>query len=223
MNEEIMTACFQLITYVGTARSCFINAIQCAKEGKYDEAADMLKQGDEAFVQGHHGHAALAEKEAHGELPQVGLLLLHAEDQLMSAEGFRTIAEEFIAVYKRLDGVVAAPAVVEAESAAPEAAVAEDAPAVEQPEQVNGNSFEYVIQDALGIHARPAGLLVKTAKALDSTITIQKVGGGSAIATKLMALMGLGIKQGDKVIVTVEGGDEKASLRAMKKCLTENL
>lgn len=221
MNEELMTACFQVITFVGTARSCFINAIQCAKEGKYDEAAEMLKQGDDAFVQGHHGHAALAEKEAHGELPQISLLLLHAEDQLMSAEGFRTIAEEFIAVYKRLDGVTEAPATVKAESAAPEATV--KAPAAEQAEEVSGNSFEYVIQDALGIHARPAGLLVKTAKALDSTITIQKVGGGSAIATKLMALMGLGIKQGDKVIVTVDGGDEKANLQAMKKCLTENL
>ena len=221
MNEELMTACFQVITFVGTARSCFINAIQCAKAGKYDEAAEMIKQGDEAFVQGHHGHAALAEKEAHGELPQITLLLLHAEDQLMSAEGFRTIAEEFIAVYKRLDGVTQAPATVTAESAAPEAAV--ETPAAEQAEEVSGNSFEYVIQDALGIHARPAGLLVKTAKALDSTITIQKVGGGSAIATKLMALMGLGIKSGDTVTVTIEGGSEEANAAAVEQFFKDNL
>lgn len=102
MSEEMVTACFQIITYVGTARSCFINAIQCAKEGKFDEAAKMIHEGDEAFVQGHNGHAELLTKEANGELSEMALILIHAEDQLMSAEGFRIIAEEFIAVYKKL-------------------------------------------------------------------------------------------------------------------------
>ncbi len=105
MSEELVMSCFQLITYVGTARSCYINAIQKAKEGKYDEAEALMKQGGEAFVQGHDGHADLLTKEANGELTESGLLLIHAEDQLMSAEGFHTIAEEFIALYKRLDGI----------------------------------------------------------------------------------------------------------------------
>ena len=52
MDEKFETACFQIITYVGTARTHFINAIQCAKEGKYDEAAELIKQGDEAFSLG---------------------------------------------------------------------------------------------------------------------------------------------------------------------------
>lgn len=63
--------------------------------------------------------------------------------------------------------------------------------------------FEYTIQDANGIHARPAGLLVKAAKTLDSAITLETAAGKSAVATKLMAVMGLGIKQGDTVTVTV--------------------
>ena len=82
--------------------------------------------------------------------------------------------------------------------------------------------FEYTIQDANGIHARPAGLLVKAAKALDSTITVENAG-KSAAATKLMAVMSLGIKQGDTVTVTVEGGDEEASAAAMEKFFSENL
>ena len=51
MDEKFELACFQIITYVGTARTHFINAIHCAKEGKYDEAAELIKQGDEAFSQ----------------------------------------------------------------------------------------------------------------------------------------------------------------------------
>lgn len=82
--------------------------------------------------------------------------------------------------------------------------------------------FQYTITDPVGIHARPAGLLVKAAKALDSTVTVEK-DGRSAAATKLMALMGLGIKGGDSVTVSVEGGDEQASLTAMEQFFRDNL
>ena len=78
--------------------------------------------------------------------------------------------------------------------------------------------FTYTI-----IHARPAGVLAKQAKALDSTVTIAKADGKSAAATKLMALMGLGIKQGDTVTVTVEGGNEETNAAAMEKFFKDNL
>jgi len=70
-------------------------------------------------------------------------------------------------------------------------------------------SFEYTITDPVGIHARPAGILVKEIKNyVGSTVTVIK-GEKSAEATKLMKLMGMGIKQGDTVTVTVEGGNEE--------------
>ncbi len=53
-------------------------------------------------MEGHRCHADLIAREASGELQASGLILMHAEDQMMSAESFRIIAEEFIAVYKRL-------------------------------------------------------------------------------------------------------------------------
>ena len=58
--------------------------------------------------------------------------------------------------------------------------------------------FQYTITDSVGIHARPAGLLVKAARAFQSSITVEK-DGKTAAATKLMALMGMGIKQGNTV------------------------
>lgn len=83
--------------------------------------------------------------------------------------------------------------------------------------------FQYVITDPMGVHARPAGLLVKAAKTVDSTLTIAKANGKSAAATKLMAVMGLGIKQGETVTVTVEGGNEEANAAAMEKFFQDNL
>lgn len=82
--------------------------------------------------------------------------------------------------------------------------------------------FTYTITDPIGIHARPAGLLVKAAKALDSAVTIQK-GDKSVSATKLMNLMSMGVRQGDCITVTVEGGDEEASRKAMEQFFQENL
>ena len=83
--------------------------------------------------------------------------------------------------------------------------------------------FTYTITDPIGVHARPAGLLAKAAKALDSTVTIAKADGKSAAATKLMALMGMGIKNGETITVTVEGGNEEANAAAMEQFFKENL
>lgn len=83
-------------------------------------------------------------------------------------------------------------------------------------------TFEYTIKDALGIHARPAGMLTKTAKSYESEITLTK-DGKSVACTKLMALMGLGVKQGDTVTITVTGSDEEAAAQGMKEFLEANL
>ncbi|SEI79096.1 PTS system, cellobiose-specific IIA component [Propionispira arboris] len=94
-------AAFQIISAVGTARSCYIEAIQQAKLGEFSKAETLIKDGDEVFNEGHDAHAGLLQKEAEGTSEGINLLLLHAEDQLMSAEGFKIIALEFIDVYKK--------------------------------------------------------------------------------------------------------------------------
>ncbi|MCI5994701.1 MAG: HPr family phosphocarrier protein [Blautia sp.] len=83
-------------------------------------------------------------------------------------------------------------------------------------------SFNYVITDEVGIHARPAGILVKEAKKYASTIMIVK-NGKKADATRLMALMGLGVKCGEEVTVEVTGDDEEAVCAEMEKFFKENL
>ena len=82
--------------------------------------------------------------------------------------------------------------------------------------------FEYVIKDELGVHARPAGLLVKKAKEFTSEIIITK-GDKSANAKKLIVLMGLAIKQGDRITVKISGEDENKAAAEMEKTLTEIL
>ena len=83
--------------------------------------------------------------------------------------------------------------------------------------------FTYTVTDPVGIHARPAGILAKAAKALDSTITITTAAGKSAEAKKLMAVMGLGVKTGETVTVSIEGGNEEVSAAVMEQFFKENL
>lgn len=83
-------------------------------------------------------------------------------------------------------------------------------------------SFEYTVKDELGIHARPAGILVKEAKKYESRITLSKEG-RTVEATKLMAVMSLGVKCGQTVEVAVEGADEEAAYAGMKDFFESNL
>ena len=83
-------------------------------------------------------------------------------------------------------------------------------------------NFSYVITDEIGIHARPAGLLVKEAKKYASKVVI-KANGKSAEATRLMAVMGMGVKCGQTVEVEFTGDDEDTAFEGMKAFFEENL
>lgn len=82
--------------------------------------------------------------------------------------------------------------------------------------------FSYVITDEIGIHARPAGLLVKEAKKYESKIVIS-TDGKQAEATKLMAVMGLGVKCGQTVNVEITGADEEKAYEGIAAFFKENL
>ena len=78
----------------------------------------------------------------------------------------------------------------------------------------------FTVTDPLGIHARPAGILVKEAKKFSSKITVFK-GEKSCDMRKLLQLMGLAVKQGDTINVQVEGDDEDACAAAIEAFLKE--
>lgn len=83
-------------------------------------------------------------------------------------------------------------------------------------------SFNYIIQDEIGIHARPAGQLVKEAKQFNSKITLSS-NGNTADAKKLIAIMSLGIQYGAEVNVTAEGVDEEEAIEQMEEFFKTNL
>ena len=82
--------------------------------------------------------------------------------------------------------------------------------------------FKYVITDPEGIHARPAGILVKQAAGYQSAVTIAK-GEKSADAKRIFGVMGLGVKTGEEITITVEGADEDTAGAELETFFKENL
>lgn len=83
-------------------------------------------------------------------------------------------------------------------------------------------TFTYTITDPVGLHARPAGMLAKEVKKYESKVTIIKEG-KSSDATKLMMLMGLGVKSGDEITVEVSGADEETASVELEAFFKANL
>ena len=67
-----------------------------------------------------------------------------------------------------------------------------------------------VINDPVGIHARPAAQFAQAVTASNCNVTIAKEGGDAVPAGSILSIMGLGIKQGDTVVINVEGTDADA-------------
>jgi phosphocarrier protein len=83
--------------------------------------------------------------------------------------------------------------------------------------------FTYTIKDALGIHARPAGLLAKKAKSYADTAVTITANGKTVNLGQLMKLMALGVKQGTEVTITCDGANEEEAAAGLKAFLEENL
>ncbi len=82
--------------------------------------------------------------------------------------------------------------------------------------------FKYVITDPEGIHARPAGEFVKAASKFSSDVNLTK-DGKTVSAKRIFGVMGLAVKQGQELTVTVEGSDEDTAAKELEEFLKNNL
>lgn len=101
-NVSIEEKLCEMISVAGAARSTYISAIQAAKSGEGDPKA-LMEEGNGYFQQAHEIHhemLAMSSNEEDG-FP-VTMFLVHVEDQLMCAETFRILADEFIDLYEKI-------------------------------------------------------------------------------------------------------------------------
>jgi len=99
--SEIENLCFELISAAGSARSSYIEAIQAASEGNFADALESIAQGETEFLSGHTAHAKILSEQAKGNKDLNSMLLMHAEDLMMSAENFGIIAKNDVHMYEQ--------------------------------------------------------------------------------------------------------------------------
>ena len=100
--NKMEIACFEIIANVGTARSCFIEAIDLAGEGKIEEAEARVAEGEQFFLTGHAKHGEMISQEAGGEHIEPSIILIHAEDHLTMAIMAADMAERMIDLYREV-------------------------------------------------------------------------------------------------------------------------
>lgn len=107
VQEKLTEVAFEMIANVGTARGLYIEAIQEAKKGEYEKAEKLIEEGKQVFVEGHHAHSDVLAMQASGVKIPMNIFLMHAEDQMLTAESFEIMAKELIAVYRLMDERIA--------------------------------------------------------------------------------------------------------------------
>lgn len=91
---------FGIIGNAGDARSYAFGALAAAKAGNFEEAEALLKQSDAAAVEAHHMQTELLVNEANGIKTPVDVLLVHAQDHLMTSMLAVELIKELIDIYK---------------------------------------------------------------------------------------------------------------------------
>jgi PTS system cellobiose-specific IIA component len=100
--EGMEVISFKMIAAIGEAKSRIMHAMDLANERKIEEAKKMLESSNEKIVEAHHQHFDLIQKEANGEKVEIGLLFLHAEDQLMTTALLKDMAAQMIRMYETM-------------------------------------------------------------------------------------------------------------------------
>ena len=100
LEEGMDMVSFGIIANAGDARSYAFGALEAAKKGNFEEADEILKKSSEAAVEAHHMQTELLTNEANGNKAQVDVLLVHAQDHLMTSMLAVELIKELIAIYK---------------------------------------------------------------------------------------------------------------------------
>ncbi len=94
---------FGIISNAGNARGFAYEAIEAAENGEFDKADGLLKEGNEAIGEAHKLQTKMIQEEAQGKHTDVNIIVIHAQDHLMTAMTELNLAEKFIKLYRKLD------------------------------------------------------------------------------------------------------------------------
>lgn len=101
-NKELEQLAFTIILHAGNARSSAMEAISFAKCFEFEEAQIKLVESKEELTLAHQEQTTLLQQDAAGEATVLSIILIHAQDHLMSAITVKDLANEMIDMYEKI-------------------------------------------------------------------------------------------------------------------------
>lgn len=102
-NDELELTTLKIVAYAGDARTKYIKAMDYASEGNYEKAESLISEGNELITEAHKVQTKMIQMEAAGEKIDVGFLMVHAQDHLMTVMLLRDVIKNFIKLYKKVN------------------------------------------------------------------------------------------------------------------------
>lgn len=103
-TEELQMAAFGIILSSGNARTIVHEAFAAMREGEYEKAEQLLEDANADMLEAHHAQTNLLQEYASGTEIKIEIIMVHAQDHLMTTMTLREVAIEMLALYRRLDG-----------------------------------------------------------------------------------------------------------------------
>lgn len=100
-KKEVAMMGFEIVAYAGDARSNLLQALKDAKEGKFDNVDSLIAEANESLLKAHKSQTEMITKEASGEDTELGFIMVHGQDHLMTTMLLKDIIENLIDIYKK--------------------------------------------------------------------------------------------------------------------------
>lgn len=100
-KEETMLLGFEIVAYAGDARSKLLLALNEAKKGNFDQVEKLMAEAEECLSEAHNSQTTMLQAEAAGDGVDLGFIMVHAQDHLMTALLLNDLLQSFIELYKR--------------------------------------------------------------------------------------------------------------------------
>ncbi|NYE03376.1 cellobiose-specific phosphotransferase system component IIA [Bacillus niacini] len=100
---EVEQTAFEIIASAGDAQSMMLSALQCAREGKFQEAENLMNEAKTSLAKAHNAQTGLIVEESKGNKSKYSIIMVHAQDHLMNAILSQTLIGEMLHLYRKLE------------------------------------------------------------------------------------------------------------------------
>ena len=105
-KDDLQVIAFEIILHSGDARSIVHEGFQLMREGKYDEAESKMEEANKKLLEAHKSQTSLLQGYASGEEIVMEVIMVHAQDHLMTTMTLREMAIELLAMYKNFNNAL---------------------------------------------------------------------------------------------------------------------